>query len=371
MGYKQAIEYYRSELDRAVAAGNRNGAMLSAIAYVKTLRQMAEELTSYLQRAAVRREAEKFEYIAAWIMKEGLTDRVGRMLRGEIDPLASEKPKGSPKEAPKATAKAAPKEPPKAAPKESPLSGGIGGVLPLMDPPAAPARPVSAPPPAAAQAPDRPAEPPQNDVPLLSGEDWQADLFEKYLPATVVIHADCSAGTGFFISSEGYLLTNHHVVYEGGSPCDDISFVSGDEELYGAAELVDADKTLDVALLRIKKKTKKPIPVIPLAASDFKIRVGSSCMIIGNAFDHGLAPVAGIVKFPDSHKGSELVYSALTNSGDSGSPLLNRRGECIAIHRARQEEGGGSKARGIAFATPVERIHALLREWSEKHGLKL
>jgi len=94
-------------------------------------------------------------------------------------------------------------------------------------------------------------------------------------------------------------------------------------------------------------------------------------MIIGNAFDYGLAPVGGIVKFPNFRNGEDLVYSALTNSGDSGSPVINRRGECIAIHKAREDEHGGRQARGIAYATPVVKILELLREWNEKHELHL
>ena len=232
---------------------------------------------------------------------------------------------------------------------------------PVVNP--APPAPVSSP----VAAPAAPKAPVAHAP--LTGDEWSADMFEKYLPATVVVHADNSCGTGFFVSEEGYFITNHHVVYDGSTPADEITASSGDDKNYGGAKLIAADKRRDVALLKLKTPRGKT-PFIPFVSDPSSVRAGVDMMLIGNGLSFGLAPITGTVKVPDFQDGDTLVYTAPTNAGDSGSPVINRAGECIGIHKAREDESGRRNARGIAYATPAAHIVKLLEKWKEEHGLK-
>ena len=205
-----------------------------------------------------------------------------------------------------------------------------------------------------------------NDV-SAANENWKADLFERYLPATVMITTEEGSGTGFFITDNAYIVTNHHVVYSGNRKSKSIQIVSGDKNHSGAATIISADRTADVALLRLNGA--ECTPFIPLV-KDYGLRAGEDLLLIGNALGAGLAPVAGNVKFPD--KGCDIVYCAQTNAGDSGSPLIDRKGRCIGVHKARESEGkNDNRVRGIAYATNANKIKELLRKWQDKHKLSL
>jgi len=384
MGYASNIAYYKAELEKSAKAGNRDGARLNAMAYAKLLRAMGQELKSIKDKAVVNNEADKYDLIAAYITKEGISQRVLQLLGLAPTPT----PAPSAPASKKSPAKKA--EAPKSPPPRKTSSGmdiakmlsGIGSsgasssAVKVAEPPAASVAnppvmttPVVNSPSNTASAP-APAATVQASAVHSSGDEWSADMFERYLGATAVVHADCSSGTGFFISEEGYLITNHHVVYEGSEAASEISVASGDDKNYGGAKLIAADRKHDVALLKLKSPRGKT-PYIPLVKDYSTVRAGTDMMIIGNGLSFGLAPITGTVKFPSHHGGDTLVYTAPTNAGDSGSPVINRAGECIGIHRAREDEQGRAKARGIAYATPAEFIASLLKEWQEEYGLKL
>ena len=200
--------------------------------------------------------------------------------------------------------------------------------------------------------------------------NWGADMFERYLPATVVITTDTACGTGFFISENGYILTNHHVAFSDGKQAQYLYVKSGDEKHSGSAHVIVADKAADVALLHLTN-AKGKTPAIPIVADYSTVRPGDDCMIIGNAMNAGLAPVIGSIKFTNKGK-YDIVYSAQTNGGDSGSPLIDRRGTCIGIHKAREGEDGSPKSiRGIAYATTADKIKDLLAKWKNEYNLDL
>ena len=224
-------------------------------------------------------------------------------------------------------------------------------------------------PPAPKATPVVPAEVPVSD----SGSGtWGADMFERYMPATVVITTETACGTGFFISENGYILTNHHVVYHGNGRSQHIRIVSGDERCSGNAKVIAADKAADVALLQLQSQNKKT-PFVPIIEDYSGVRPGDDVMIIGNAMNAGLAPVIGSVKF--TNKGAakfDIMYSAQTNGGDSGSPLIDRKGRCIGIHKAREGDDGSTRSiRGIAYATTAKKIKELLDKWSNDYKLDL
>lgn len=204
------------------------------------------------------------------------------------------------------------------------------------------------------------------------GGNWGADMFERYMPATVVITTDTACGTGFFISKNGYVLTNHHVVYSGNKKAQMLRITAGDETRSQSADILAADRTADVALLQISSQTGDT-PFIPIIEDYTQVRPGDDVMIIGNAMNAGLAPVIGTIKFPGkTDMKNDIIYSAMTNGGDSGSPLIDREGRCVGIHKAREAEGEGPGGiRGIAYATNADTIKELLKKWSAEHKLDL
>jgi V8-like Glu-specific endopeptidase len=94
-------------------------------------------------------------------------------------------------------------------------------------------------------------------------------------------------------------------------------------------------------------------------------------MIIGNALDFGLAPITGTIKFTKADHSGDLVYTAPTNNGDSGSPVLNRTGQLIGIHKsstsAKIVGNMRIEAKGMSNATGADDILNLLSKW----GLKI
>ena len=361
MGYSDQLKGFRASIDTSIVKKDTQGLKIGLIGYSKVLRAMANELKSYMDRAYLNATADKYEQIAVLVAKEGISERV----------LTAIKTGGKSLSEPSATKKAA-DVPPKGNKTEMPSTS--------VDVPPPPAKASEVPPKAHAKpaepivppAPNKPAETPLAPPAPVASDDqeWSADIFEKYSPATAVINTECAGGTGFFISDKGYLITNHHVVYTGNHPDSIITITTGDKRIRTNAKLIDADQKADVALLYVEGLESNPY--IPLVKDYSEVRAGSDVVIIGNGLSFGLAPVSGIIKFPHkSELDNDLVYTAMTNSGDSGSPIINRHGECVGIHKAREDERGRASARGIAYGTPADVIFKLLEKWSEKHGLNI
>ena len=329
-----------------------NGAKAYTLAYVKILHKTIAESNSYRDRALLRLEADRQEKLADLIAMEGFSPRVRRAIKEGVTTLFDASGNIISPEAPKPDrSKVAP---------TAPIAGG--GKLPVTvvaPPPATPAIGGATPPVVPVAAEPAPV--------VHSGDEWSADLFERYLPATVGIRTGTGAGTGFFISSEGFLLSNHHVVYHGSTVENMILVESGDKKISGNVEVIVADKKLDIALLKLKKKPKGATPFIPFVKDYATVRAGTDMMIIGNGLAFGLAPITGTVKFPCNEMLGNLVYTAPSNGGDSGSPVINRDGNCIGIHKARE---GSTNSRGIAYATPADKIVKQLEVWKKEFDLE-
>ncbi len=161
-------------------------------------------------------------------------------------------------------------------------------------------------------------------------------------------------GTGFIISSDGYILTNNHVV--GGT--DEIMVkLSDGREL--KAELRGADDKLDIALLKISDN--KPLPSVELGDSD-ALEVGEWVMAIGNPFGLAHTVTAGIVSAKGRVIGSGpyddyIQTDASINPGNSGGPLFNSAGLVIGINTAIIAGG-----QGIGFAIPSTMAKAVVEQ---------
>jgi serine protease Do len=161
-----------------------------------------------------------------------------------------------------------------------------------------------------------------------------------------------SLGTGFVISSDGYIVTNNHVVED----VDDIkvAFLDGTER---KAEIVGRDPKTDIALIRVK--TEKPLPSLPLGDSD-KIRPGDWVVAIGNPYGLGHTVTAGIVSAKGRNIGQGpyddfIQTDAAINPGNSGGPLINMDGEVVGINTAINP-----RANTIGFSVAINGAKAIL-----------
>jgi serine protease Do len=163
-----------------------------------------------------------------------------------------------------------------------------------------------------------------------------------------------SLGSGFVIDSEGFILTNHHVV----ARAAEIEVFFGEEK--GAkfkAKLIGSDKKTDVALIQVQPGSH--LLPLPLGNSDV-VKVGESVMAIGNPFGLSHTVTAGIISAKNRVIGQGpfdnfLQTDASINPGNSGGPLFNAKGEVIGINTAINAAG-----QGLGFAIPINQAKKLL-----------
>jgi len=163
-------------------------------------------------------------------------------------------------------------------------------------------------------------------------------------------------GSGFIISEDGYVCTNHHVV----AGVDSVT-VGINEKSYKAV-VVGSDERTDIALLKINSSQKlKPVY---LGDSD-KVQVGDWAVAIGNPFGLDRTFTVGVVsaigrRDVDFMGGSHIQTDASINPGNSGGPLINIYGEVIGINRMIYSQTGGYM--GIGFAIPINTARSILEQ---------
>ena len=166
-------------------------------------------------------------------------------------------------------------------------------------------------------------------------------------------------GSGFFISADGYVVTNNHVI----DKASVVEIQTDDGKTY-VAKVIGTDTRTDLALLKVEGKTDFPwVRLAPTAP-----RVGDWVLAVGNPFGLGGTVTAGIVsaRGRDIGAGSYddfIQIDAAVNRGNSGGPTFNLAGEVIGVNTAIVSPTGGNI--GIAFAIPSETVQtvvAALRE---------
>ncbi len=168
-------------------------------------------------------------------------------------------------------------------------------------------------------------------------------------------------GTGFIITADGYICTNHHVVKD----VDSVTVTVADKTY--KAKIVGSDSVTDIALLKIDGNGNFKHAF--LGNSD-NVRVGDLVVAIGNPFGLDKTFTSGVVSATarnhlDNMGNMHIQTDAAINQGNSGGPLINIDGEVIGVNRAIYSKTGGSI--GIGFAIPVNVAHKTLMEL-KKYG---
>ena len=197
---------------------------------------------------------------------------------------------------------------------------------------------------------------------MQSGEEQQkspfppGSPFDRSLRQFGIPHPDSSVskgmamGSGFFISGDGYVVTNNHVLANGTNP-----EVMTDNGMIYLAEIIGADPETDLALIKVSAGTN--FPYVKLAHDP--PRIGDWVLAIGNPFGLGGSVTAGIVSARGRDIGEGpyddfIQIDAPVNVGDSGGPSFNVKGEVIGVNTAIFSPSGGSV--GVAFDIPAETV---------------
>ena len=216
----------------------------------------------------------------------------------------------------------------------------------------------------------------QNDTSTLKSA---ADVYEQNVNSTVGITTEIStnywgyqttaaaSGSGFIISEDGYILTNHHVVEDATS----VTVAMYDGKEY-PAEIVGYDENNDIAVLKIEATGLTPVTV---GDSD-ELRVGDDVVAIGNplgelTFSLTKGVVSALSREVTMENGVSMKLiqtDCAINSGNSGGALFNLYGEVVGITNAKYSSSGTTQASidNIGFAIPMNRVKSIVSSIIEK-----
>lgn len=217
------------------------------------------------------------------------------------------------------------------------------------------------------------------DVSNLDDVLTPQEIYERYAPGVVQVRTLTAAdqlgdlgdapdifgleprglGSGFVIDKEGHIITNYHVVED----AETVQVVFSDDDNPVDATVLGSDPSTDLAVLQVQAEGRALTP-IPLGDSD-SVVPGDKAIAIGNPFGLDRTITEGIVsaiqrsiRAPDGFRIENVIQTdAAINSGNSGGPLLNDRGEVIGVNSQIIAGGGVSPGNvGIGFAVPVNTV---------------
>lgn len=192
----------------------------------------------------------------------------------------------------------------------------------------------------------------RSGVPNMDEDDPMFDFFRRFIPRHPSVPRgepdNRSLGSGFIVSSDGYVLTNAHVV----DGADEIIVKLTDKREF-RARVMGADPRTDVALLKIEAAG---LPRVVLGDPD-KLRVGDWVVAIGSPFGFENSVTAGIVSakgrsLPQENFVPFIQTDVAINPGNSGGPLFNMKGEVVGINSQIYSRTGGFM--GLSFAIPID-----------------
>tara|TARA_R110000782_G_scaffold235939_4_gene322002 strand:+ start:3531 stop:4952 length:1422 start_codon:yes stop_codon:yes gene_type:complete len=169
-----------------------------------------------------------------------------------------------------------------------------------------------------------------------------------------------SLGSGFIISQDGYVITNHHVVKD----AEEIIVRLNDRREF-VAELIGSDERSDIAVLKIEATN---LPILKLGDSS-NLNVGEWVLAIGSPFGFDASVTAGIISaigrsLPNENYVPFIQTDVAINPGNSGGPLFNLDGEVIGVNSQIYSRTGGFM--GLSFAVPVNVVENVYKQLKNK-----
>jgi serine protease Do len=196
-------------------------------------------------------------------------------------------------------------------------------------------------------------------------DEWPEDFWDRFFGIPHEREREFRSearGTGFFISSDGYIVTNNHMVEN----ADKVIITTLNEKEY-KAKIMGTDSNTDLALLKVNDRN---LPFAELGDSE-TLRVGEWVLAIGNPWGFEHTVTAGIVSskgrqlgIPDVPYQDYIQTDAAINRGNSGGPLVNMRGEVVGITSNIISPSGGNI--GIGFAIPSNLARKIVKQLKEK-----
>ena len=204
-------------------------------------------------------------------------------------------------------------------------------------------------------------------TPLPAGEVLTpAQVYARNVASVVGITCDSTAviggqsiqttvtGSGFLLSEDGYVVTNYHVVAEAAT----ITVVTQDAEPHEAS-LVGRDATADMALLKVEGNHFQPVTLgssTELAIGDMVVAIGNPLSALEATQTVGYISGKNREVSTDNNVVNMLQTDAAINSGNSGGPLFNMRGEVVGITTAKYSgtSASGASIEGLSFAIPID-----------------
>jgi len=186
-------------------------------------------------------------------------------------------------------------------------------------------------------------------MPNIPEDDPMFEFFKRFMPPNAPREQQTrSQGSGFFISGDGYILTNAHVV----DGAEEITVKMIDKREM-KAKVIGFDKRTDVALIKIDAQN---LPKVNMGDPN-KLRVGEWVVAIGSPFGFENSVTAGIVSakgrsLPQENFVPFIQTDVAINPGNSGGPLFNLNGEVVGINSQIYSRTGGYM--GVAFAIPID-----------------
>ena len=169
-----------------------------------------------------------------------------------------------------------------------------------------------------------------------------------------------SAGSGFILTKDGYIVTNYHVVKDGETV--KVTLYSGDEY---EAKYVGGDEDYDIAVIKVEAADLQPVTL----GDSGSLNVGDHVLAIGNplgeltfSMSGGMVSCVNRAINVDGTPFNMIQTDASINPGNSGGPLFNQYGEVVGIVSAKYSSTGNESVEGLGFAIPINDVFAMIQD---------
>jgi len=169
-----------------------------------------------------------------------------------------------------------------------------------------------------------------------------------------------SAGSGFILTKDGYIVTNYHVVKDGETV--KVTLYSGDEY---EAKYVGGDEDYDIAVIKVEATDLQPVTL----GDSSSLNVGDHVLAIGNplgeltfSMSGGMVSCVNRAINVDGTPFNMIQTDASINPGNSGGPLFNQYGEVVGIVSAKYSSTGNESVEGLGFAIPINDVFAMIQD---------